>query len=213
MPFLTQKSTGTRAALKHPSIAGLPVIGKGSFSLVFDAGDTVMKLTIDPSQYEFYTSPFSPEGSWKPKLIADFDVIGEQYEYPLFLVEMEKLTPIKRKDDCPKHIWEGRRAIVKAMERHWGEANKELWEVRNPLQYRLQMNQSVIAKINRDESIDPKHREILNEIGDFCSNHEAVFDLHVHNFMRRGDELIFNDPLTHAEISCANESKRIIRLN
>lgn len=82
---------------RHPALKGKTRIGRGFYSVVFDNGDTVLKLTADAHHYDLLQ--FYADSSCFPKVVVNHGYVGEQKrgEFPLYLLEIEKLVKVPGK--------------------------------------------------------------------------------------------------------------------
>lgn len=208
MSILNLKHWGTQQAMRHEALKGLPLIGRGMFCAVFDKGETVLKLTADRIQYGFYTDYTAPTGDHYPRLVENYGEVGEQHEHMLYLIEMEKLTKIGRRADCPDLAWEQRKAIISISE-EWRA--KHVWKhshVKNPIHYCRVTDLAVLNAMSKDERLDESMRTVCEELAMFVSDYDAGLDLHRGNFMLRGETLVFNDVMSDIESVCAHKSRR-----
>lgn len=209
MSVLKLKHPGTKHALTHPMLQGKKMIGRGWFCAVFDNGDTVLKLTMDTVQYGFYTDYFRPQGQHFPTLIENHGVIGEQYESSLFLVEMEKLTPLKRKADAPA-AWDLRRNLIELIERLRSDVCDKIPLKITPVEYNRLLTDKVLSAAAESDMLTEDMREIMGEMASYAGCYQAGLDMKRDNFMLRGDTLIFNDVLSCAESVCSHKSRRLV---
>jgi hypothetical protein len=86
---------GVIQALKHPLLAGRPVIGRGAYSIIFGGEKSVFKLTIDRSAYSLAEHQSQWRCSALPKIQGLHGKVGELlYGAHLFLIEMEALVKL-----------------------------------------------------------------------------------------------------------------------
>lgn len=208
MPVLKMNHYGTKRALRHEALRDLPILGRGMFCTVFDKGDTVLKLTADHIQYHFYTDYCAPQGPYYPTMIRDYGIVGEQGEYVLYLVEMEKLTPFGRRDEVADLAWLQRRELMRAYQRHRVRVISKFWHIINPVMFSSSLDAAVLNELALDESIDKDMREVVGELSMFVCNYQCTTDLHRANFMLRGDQLVLNDVVADVESLCALKSRR-----
>jgi len=117
VPFLKLTHATSKLALQNPLLKGKNRIGRGAFCVVFDNGSTVLKLTRDQFQYAFYTNSDRPTGVFFPTLTSDFGIVGGTDKYPLYLVEMEKLSVFGRKSKAPLGAWERRQDLISTLDK------------------------------------------------------------------------------------------------
>lgn len=81
-----------------PVLGGKAVVGEGVFSIVFEgtSAATVLKLTVDESYYEFIRA--HGDGNGIPKLFKDWGSAHSTIHGALYLVEVQRLMPLKRWD-------------------------------------------------------------------------------------------------------------------
>lgn len=90
------RERGVVRALKHPFLAGRPVIGRGAYSLVLGGDKSILKLTIDGSAYSLAEHQSQWRCSALPKIHALHGKVGElEYGASLFLIEMETLVKLQ----------------------------------------------------------------------------------------------------------------------
>lgn len=209
MSILNLKHPGTKLALRHEVLQGKQMIGRGWFAAVFDNGDTVLKLTCDNVQYGFYTDYFRPQGEHFPKLVENYGHVGEQYEHALFLVEMEKLTPVGKKASCPE-AWVQRKTILEVIESLRVKHCDDMPQKINPVDYHCRLTEIVLTAASEDDRLTPAMRSVLEQIGSYVSNYHGAMDFKPGNFMLRGDTLVFNDVIVDIETICSRNSRRQI---
>lgn len=206
--ILNLKHPGTRAALLHPALAGLPKIGAGAWCAVFDRGDTVMKLTADSIQAGFYSDYCRPQGDHFPRLVENHGAIGEQGEFDLYLIEMEKLTPFGKKKDTPIDSWVARRDFMRCVTRHRDKHVSGYWNIKNPVEFNTRIGTVTFQSMSEDESLTEDMRGACEDLSNFIGNYGAAMDVHRGNLMLRGETLILNDVVADNESMCAMQSRR-----
>ncbi len=194
MPFLELTHPSSKLALQHPALMGKQRIGRGAFCVVFDNGLTVLKLTRDRFQYALYTDADRPTGIFFPTLISDYGAVGGTERYPLYLVEMEKLSAFGRKSSAPPVMWELRKDLISAL----NEVRREqcLWKTHSHLNdgefEAFATMESIRGAIGRD--LLPKVvLDTLLSLSQFCQRMGCGPDFHRSNFMLRGEQIVLND--------------------
>jgi hypothetical protein len=194
VPFLKLNHPSSKLALRHPLLAGKARIGRGAFCVVFDNGSTVLKLTRDQFQYALYTDADRPLGAFFPTLTSDYGNVGGTDKYPLYLVEMEKLSPFGKRSTAPLGTWEIRQSLISALERV--RVEQCLWKTHSHL------TDGEFESIAAMESIRGaifKHLlpddilGALQSLTAFCERVGCGPDLHKSNFMLRGNQIVLND--------------------
>lgn len=188
---------GTKAALKLPELAGLPRIGRGKFSVVFDKGDTVMRLTTDRTAYDLLTSDYA-RGPHFPKMMNDYGYVGEQFDgdRSLFLYETEKLVGLTGNIAARRQC-----KIIQSMrQRGWDLFHSDMTESVLTLQH---MADSLEESLAQDwHALPVTMVDALNTMACFSADHECpMLDFHNGNFMVRPGcgTLVFNDPFADAD--------------
>ena len=114
MPTLQLRDPGVLRARYHPALRGKPALARGEFSAIFEGSrpDTVLKLTADASHYAYMTDGYAPDGPHKPELIADLDEVGEAATgETLYLLEVERLAPVRKQDEYTRAVRRTMRAV------------------------------------------------------------------------------------------------------
>lgn len=102
--LFSMRERGVVRALKHPLLAGRPIIGRGAYSLVLGGDKSVLKLTIDGSAYSLAEHQSNWRCSALPKILALHGKVGElEYGASLFLIEMEPLVKLQTGTTARKH--------------------------------------------------------------------------------------------------------------
>jgi hypothetical protein len=167
----------------HEALKDKKLIGRGMFSMVFDNGDTVLKLTCDDGAQGMY-SYCGLEGKHYPRLIKHYGEVAELNNgIALHLCEVEKLERLPRGG---------------ALSRLANRLTHQL-DVRFD-RFGVDLSYAGVRAIETlvDESADTLGKsmvEALQDLSIFLSNFEARLDLHRANFMVRSDTLILNDPV------------------
>lgn len=194
MKILKLTDPGVRAVIsRHPALRGKKQIGRGFYSIVFDNGDTVLKLTADAHHYDLLQ--FYAEGKSFPKVINNYGLVGEQVrgDFPLYLLEVEKLVKVPGKTLNSKIVHNLCRSA------------KRIMEVKTPVFERhadkIDMARIVpetFYQMSENEELPAYVREGLEQLGRFALDYEGVgMDFHPSNFMQREatGELVLSDPI------------------
>lgn len=198
--ILNFRHWGTKRARKHEAIKDLSIIGRGTFCAVYDKGDTVLKLTCDEMQYYYSTDYCRPQGRHFPRLIKDHGEIGEQGELGLYLFEVEKLKPVKRKL-CSERTWKTYNNLIQKANSYY-----------NPFVFTRGMSISdesrvVLEKLAEDKSFSAGLRDALNDVAYFIGNYGAISDMHRGNVMLRGQTIVLNDVVCDGEMLSAHRRR------
>ncbi|MCG5512801.1 hypothetical protein [Ectothiorhodospira shaposhnikovii] len=163
-----------------PALAGSP-IGRGHFSAVWDNGDTVLKLTCDPGQWdlwekvtgEFMEPKHIPNIIREPLRVGMLQTRVPGLKAPAYLIEMEKLQ--KPTGTAAKH----KRVILKAIN-----------------EFGFQSATTALSKASEKlEGLLPDSIiQTMQLIDEILVDQSVRHDLHGENFMQRGEDLVFCDP-------------------
>lgn len=194
MKILQLTDPGVKSVIStHPALQGKARIGRGFYSIVFDNGDTVLKLTADAHHYDLLQ--FYAEGSCFPKVVNNYGCVGDQKRgnFPLYLLEIEKLVKVP-----------GKTANSKTVHRLCKNAAK-MMAVKTPIfeKHADKINMARIVpetfyQMSEDKELPTALREGLEQLGRFALDYEGVgMDFHPSNFMQREStgELILSDPI------------------
>ncbi len=192
---LSLRDKGVRDVIaNHPALQGLTRIGRGTFSAVYDNGDTVIKLTSDAHHYELLTQGYACTDHF-PKLVNDWGDVGVQEfgDADLYLIEVEKLSKVGASTDAAK------------MARKLCALAAKTMKIKSPIFERnaKSIDMSLIVPetfftMARDEKLPDSIRASLEQLASFCMDYDGVaMDFHLANFMVRPgtDTLIFSDPV------------------
>lgn len=180
--ILKLRDTNVRQALRHPALTGLTRLARGAFCVVYDNGDTVLKLTCDAKQYGLYADAYSPEGPYFPTLVKSYGDVGETYDgLTLYLVEMEKLQPVSSGSSELRSL-----------------AKKLIWHI-DCLNCYGSSPYKVLNGIVKDEAFPQDLRDAFDALETFVSNYSCGIDFHSENLMRRGEQLVLNDVIVDHE--------------
>lgn len=209
MNILLLNDPGTKSALKHPELQGLPLLGRGKFSTVYDNGDTVLHLTADPISYGMHcdgTMAIANKNKHFSQVTNDYGDVGTQHggDLTLYLFETEKLVKLRG------NIQQRRMALlIQAIHTGALEAHSKLKGFyRNaPLDWALDY-------MSTNELLEESVGDAITLLCDFARNYpSAGLDLHLANFMVRPADgtLVLNDPLADTEIfaEATNRLRRI----
>lgn len=186
-----------------PLIANAPVIAKGSTSWFFDIGhQRVAKLTLDCASFEFARERLRGEmpSQHLPK-VFDCDVLVYRQTQLIYLIEMERLEPLKKRP--LKLFWALRRRDSEA----WSGSpfSKSVTTTEQKVrQYRhstygqrlkMQANWGTAAgELSRSWAKCFKLLGWLVE--NFGGNNDFHLDVHGKNFMqRKNGTIVFVDPV------------------
>jgi hypothetical protein len=191
MAILKLTDKATKIALDHPLLKAKARIGRGAFCAVYDNGASVLKLTCDEYQYAFYTHADRPIGSYFPTLLADLGCVGGTREKPLYLVEMERLQPIRFKAKTAADAWNQRKNLVAAVNGHrqhvWNKFEGRDCDVGRLIQIACLRGAAESGQVGRELGL------AANRLASFCELVVCSPDLHRSNFMLRGSQLVLND--------------------
>lgn len=154
------------------------MLGRGEFCAVFEMvePDRVLKLTTDPAHVAYLVDGLSPSGIHRPILFATHGKVGETKRgLPLYLVEVEKLYPIKRGSPNARLV----RKITRYVEacKRFPEQDDELADMPSELS-------GFMCRLNW-----------------FWMNYKCQPDAKHSNFMQRADgTLVFNDPVFNQDL-------------
>lgn len=197
MNVLLLNDFGTKRALKHPELAGLPLLGRGKFSTVYDNGDTVLHMTCDPVGYALHCDGvMSIAGKSKhfSRVVNDFGDIGEQAQGDLtiYLFETEKLAKLTGFPEARREV----RQIIKAIDTLYMQAE---WSLKST----HFTPQIVMGKLAADKQHSLSMRKAFSLLENFVPNYEnSLMDMHYANFMVRPSDgtVVLNDPLVDMRV-------------
>lgn len=194
MKILKLTDPGVKNVIRsHPALQGKKQIGRGFYSVVFDNGDTVLKLTADAHHYDLLQ--FYADGPHFPKVIVNHGYVGEQKRggFPLYLLEIEKLVKVPGKTDNSKTVHRLCKNAAKMMavktpifEKHADKINM------------ARIVPETFYQMAEDKELSASLREGLEQLGRFSLDYEGVgMDFHPSNFMQRETtgELVLSDPI------------------
>lgn len=186
--------TGTKLALQHEALAGKSRIGRGKFSAVFDNGDTVLRMTVDPIAYELHTVHFAPTGPHFCRLVNDYGDIGQMHEraggHPIYLFETEKLQPVRSN-------LAARRDMQKILKTS-GDVHYDAQRLARANRGSVYSMHLLTKMLEEGMEIPQSMLEAIDELSSFVGGYpDASVDFHSGNFMVRPGcgTLVFNDPL------------------
>ena len=200
MNVLQLTDCGVKAAMRHEALAGKTRIGRGSYSAVYDNGETVLKLSADMAHYEmlkFYADGYTA----LPTMCKDYFDVGEQVKFGgivLYLFEVERLTKMK--------AGTAEYRLAKCM------CNRaaNLMETKTPV---FERNKDKIGmerivpetfyQMSEDATLPVEIREALGQLGRFSMDYEGIgMDFHMGNFMIRPStgQLVLSDPVMSINI-------------
>lgn len=205
MNVLLLTDPGTKRALKRPELAGLPRCGRGKFSVVYDKGDTVVRLTTDRIAYDLLSGDYA-RGPHFPKLINDYGYIGDQIDGDrgLYMVETEKLVGLTGNIAARRQV----KAIQRVREDGFDRFKHDNAESMLTLQYMADdLEQSLLSGWN---GLPETMVDTLNTLACFAADHECpMLDFHNGNFMVRPGcgTVVFNDPFADIDAITARLTK------
>lgn len=178
---------GVRSLLKHPLLADKKIIGRGTFSAVFENDNGgVSKLTADGINYDLFNSFMAVEGVHFPRVTNSHNDVGEiKFNgdfHPIYLYEMERLQKLKPDTESKR--------VAKCLSKDCV-----------PLSL---IGPNKATYFEKFESIAekwavgfPSLHAALMELSQFASNYDnAEIDIHMANVMQRANgELVLVDPL------------------
>jgi len=198
MNVLLLSDFGTKQARRHPELKGLPMIGRGKFSAVYDNGDTVLHLTCDPVGYAMHCDgvmAIADQSKHFSQVTNDYGQIGDQAygDLNLYLYETEKLVKLRGNIQARR---QAKQVMTQVSDIYDGMRMADLRAgLFNP------------ASVMRQLANNPAHIESLREafsiLEGFAPNYEnALLDMHAANFMVRPADgsLIINDPFVDMRI-------------
>lgn len=154
----------------------LPVIGHGLNSVVYDNGNTVIKISKGDRSYQLWAqfAKLNPNNPYLPKIhkITLLDKATETYQY-----EIEKLMPMVQRqlDWLRNHIASEYGLTVLGNHKYMGWFSEEDWK---------KLAHEATTK-------DPD----LSRIATWFLDHYTKLDLHQDNIMLRGKQVVFADPV------------------
>lgn len=177
---LEQREQAVADARKnHPRLQGRTLLGRGVFSLVFDAGPSVLKLTLDRVAYELAEQQASWSCAALPVTVALHGQVGmSAMGAPLWLIEQERLerlpTGSAQRKDCLQ--------VGRLMRRHASNHDKV-----------PDLLRAMLPSVR-----NPSLADGLERLAEFAAARAgwAPIDLHASNFMLRAAtaEAVISDP-------------------
>lgn len=173
-----------------PILFGKKEIGTGCYSRAFEGTtpDTVLKLTVDQPYYDFIRLHGSGEGI--PKLHKDWGTADDEVHGQLYLVEIQRLMPLKRWDH--ENLILERDAIIGSV--GYRVAMSELIDDGLPCQTG---HANALDEVRDTRMFSEPIAEALTSIGQYLrtSDHDLLLDLsNPDNFMTDGTRLYITDP-------------------
>lgn len=177
----------------HPALKGKQRIGRGFYSIVFDNGNTVLKLTADAHHYDLLQ--FYAEGDCFPKVVNNYGYVGNQIlgKFPLYLLEIEKLVKVPGKTVNSKIVHKLCRQAARMM-----AAKTPIFERHADKIDIARIVPETFYQMSEDKDLPMQLREGLEQLGRFALDYEGVgMDFHPSNFMQREatGELVLSDPI------------------
>lgn len=174
----------------HPSFKGTRLLARGSFCAVFETPDParVLKLTTDLMHVCYLTDEISPQGEYKPQVLAQHDIDVETGNgLTLYLLEVERLQKVQAGSPAKK-------LATRVMRFH---------EEHNRFPEKLTDVEGMTAPLAR----------FLEQMNWFVGNYEVRPDLKMDNFMQRADgTMVMSDPVYDYRLQ-AREFQRLRRKN
>jgi hypothetical protein len=200
---LNLSDAGVKAARCHEAIIGKKVLARGSFSAVFDTGNTVHKLTLDQYAYMLSTDQVIGCSSRHfTQVLFNHGEIGEVDGHPLYLFECEL-------EKLPKS------GPLRALARR--VCRQATTHATSHLRFHRKREGLTLAiqELSMDESLPESVQEAFAELHQFASNVEEGWglDLHSANLMVRptDDTLVISDPLADVKTRDAIVQARWLR--
>ena len=193
MKVLDLRLSEVRKVRNGKHLKGLPLIGRGAFSAVYDKGDTVMKLTTDPVTYALLSDSELSRSKHFPTVIKRHGIVGKQGDVFLYLIELEKLEPIWEYCEEFDSVYgllerfESTTTNFKIEGKEWSAADSKKW-------------------LERECNIGGYTRSLkraMAKLGMFVEKFEASLDLHAGNLMvRPGSKaaVVFSDPVFNTQL-------------
>lgn len=177
--LIRQQDSAVRLARQHSVLAGKPFMARGVCTLVFDAGNTVLKLTVDGHSYGWAARQADWRCAGLPATLALHGQVGvSETGAPLWLFEQEKLARLPQGSLPRKHALRVGRML-----------RGNFWRFDWPHQ-RLQDAAPQIT--------DPALAEAMTLLADYAEpvREELSIDLHASNVMLRPgtDQAVISDP-------------------
>lgn len=162
-----------RLRLVHPAFRGTKFLARGSFSAVYSTPqpNRVLKLTTDSSHMSYLTEGCAPSGVHKPRVLQNYGHVGTtEKDLALYLVEVEKLLPVRR-----------------------GTINGLL--ARRIIRY-ARKNSMYPEELGDAPDLTRSLVDFMTDLNWFIANYDCHPDAKWTNFMERADgTLVFNDPV------------------
>lgn len=177
--LISQRDKAVTLARQHPRLQGREVMARGVCSLVFDRGETVLKLTVDALAYRLAEQ----QAKWRcPGLPSTLGLYGQvginEVGAPLWLMEQERLTPLQQGSQARKHCLQIGRMVRDNIYRCTTVADR--------------LNE-ILPRIT-----DADLNDALRRLASFAAQHAdmAGLDMHASNFMLREstDTPVITDP-------------------
>lgn len=179
MALLDMRTREVKRLLNHPAVRGLPIIGRGRHTIAFDKGETVVKMTVDWIQRNFYQEV---DNHAFPKIHKDWGEVGECKELPVYLLESEKLKPISVKTPG----WSFISRLIKDYVNNYPSLGRATCS---------ECSAVSLLKLAENPSLGTNFKTALYDIADYVIRNDCVADFHEENFMQRGDQIVINDPV------------------
>lgn len=201
---LRVSDSGIKAARQHEAIRGKKMLARGSFSAVFDTGNTVHKLTLDKYAYMLGTDRvIGCSGRHFTQVLSNHGEVGEVEGQPVYLFECEKLEKLPKTGPL--------RALARRV------CRQATTHVCSHFQFhRLKEGLTLaIEELSMDESLPESLQDAFADLHKFASNVEEGWslDLHTANLMVRPADgtLVISDPLADMKTRDAIVEARYVR--
>lgn len=184
-----------KAALRHEALKGKKCIARGAFSAVYESGkpNTVLKVSVDNLGYWMLNCCAVGVSHWHfPRVIENHGCIGDMkiggVDFPIYLVEMERLEKLKVGSDARKVARllskQQVHSTMKCVSRHGDVSSTSTVDA---------ISDILNSKVGLPRSVG----NALKQLRDFCMSYDgARLDMHLGNFMqRKNGELVITDPL------------------
>ena len=179
-----------RDARNHPLIKGRKMIGKGWYAAAFEgkAANAIYKLTLDASHHAVAADPvLKVESRYMPTVFDHHGVVGEQQLRPIYLMEVERLTPVMKSEH------KAARSLAHKIVNY---SNRELFDLRDVKRNDYQGTESLVLKRLAQQDFLPEGMgEAFEKLSEVILNEDFCLDLKLTNMMVREEDgtLVLND--------------------
>jgi hypothetical protein len=174
-----------RAICKEYGLEGLPVLGRGCFAIVFNNGDTAIKLMADPMTYAAYSDEHVASSPHFCQVVRDYGIVGKCGDSYIYMLELERLESL---DDHPQvyaDIWP-------LIEKFRETRDTMVWHKFWTCDHEFLTDQAETGRYRKSLS------NFMEQLSSFVKRFGATLDLHKGNFMVRPGripEIVFTDPV------------------